>query len=172
VGGGIRDADQVAALLRAGADKVALNTGAVERPKLVEEVASRFGVQCVVASIDILRDEGKLRVATHSGSRPTERDPVEMALELEGSGAGEILLTSIDRDGTMTGYDLDLVAHVARAVTIPVIASGGAGTYEDMAAAIGAGASAVAAASIFHFTEQTPLEAKQFLHDRGIPTRL
>ena len=168
VGGGIQSAAQVERVLKVGADKVAVNTAAVDDRSLVSAIAETFGSQCVVVSIDVERG----KVVVESGARPTGLDPVEHARSVEASGAGELLLTSVDRDGTMTGYDLDLIEHVARAVTIPVIASGGAGTYEDMAAAIGAGASAVAAASIFHFTEQTPLEAKRFLHERGVPTRL
>jgi imidazole glycerol-phosphate synthase subunit HisF len=168
VGGGIRSAAQVERVLKVGADKVAVNTAAVDDVHLVSAIAETFGSQCVVVSIDVAGG----KVVVESGTRQTGLDPVDHARTVEAAGAGELLLTSVDRDGTMTGYDLDLIAHVARAVTIPVIASGGAGTYEDMAAAIGAGASAVAAASIFHFTEQTPLEAKRFLHERGIPTRL
>lgn len=168
VGGGIRSVAQVERMLMVGADKVAVNTAAVDHPALVPAIAETFGSQCVVVSIDVAGGE----VVVESGTRPTGLDPVLHARGVEAAGAGEILLTSVDRDGTMTGYDLELIAHVAGAVTVPVIASGGAGSYEDMAAAIGAGASAVAAASIFHFTEQTPLEAKRFLHARGIPTRL
>jgi cyclase len=168
VGGGIRSAAQVEHVLKVGADKVAVNTAAVDDLLLVSAIAETFGSQCVVVSIDV--QGGK--VVVESGTRPTGLDPVEHARRVEAAGAGELLLTSVDRDGTMTGYDLELIADVARAVTIPVIASGGAGTYDDMASAVGAGASAVAAASIFHFTEQTPLEAKRFLHERGIPTRL
>jgi len=168
VGGGIRTVEQVERLLKVGADKVAVNTAAVDDPSLVTGIAETFGSQCVVVSIDVARGE----VVVESGSRGTGLDPVEHARAVEEAGAGELLLTSVERDGTMTGYDLELIAAVTEAVTIPVIASGGAGSYEDLAAAIGAGASAVAAASIFHFTEQTPLEAKRFLHERGIPTRL
>lgn len=174
VGGGVRSAEDVRGLLKVGADKVAMNTGAVENPNLIREVSQRFGAQCVVVSIDARRvGEGRWEVWTRSGTRPTGLDPVAWARSAEGSGAGEILLTSIDRDGTMEGYDLPLVRAVADAVSIPVIASGGAGNYEHMARAIlEAGASAVAAASIFHFTQQTPLEAKRHLRARGVPVRL
>jgi cyclase len=134
----------------------------------VSAIAETFGSQCVVVSIDVGHDE----VVVESGARRMRLDPVDHARRVEDLGAGELLLTSIERDGTMTGYDLELISRITGAVTIPVIASGGAGTYEDMAAAIGAGASAVAAASLFHFTEQTPLEAKRFLHEQGIPVRL
>jgi cyclase len=168
VGGGIRTVEQVEQLLKIGADKIALNTATVDDPELVPRIAEVFGSQCVVASIDVAGG----RVVVESGTRPTGLDPVEHARRLEALGAGEILLTSVDRDGTLEGYDVELVRAVAAAVGVPVIASGGAGSYADMAAAVDAGASAVAAASMFHFTEQTPLEAKRHLHDLGVPTRL
>ncbi len=173
VGGGICEHDQIVALLRAGADKVALNSALFERPALVDDGARQFGSQCVVASVDVRRDAaGGLRCLSHSGTRDTGRDPVQWARELADRGAGEILLTSVDRDGTMTGYDLDLISRVAAAVAIPVIASGGAGTYQHMVDAVRqAGASAVAAASMFHFTEQTPAAAKAAMHAAGIPVR-
>lgn len=174
VGGGISTVDDVRRLLQVGADKVAINTAAVFAPEVVSEVARTFGSQCAVISIDARRHEdGRFEVFTNSGMRPTGLGPVEHAREVERLGAGEILLTSIDRDGTMDGYDIELVRRVVDAVSIPVIASGGAGSYADMAAALLDGrASAVAAASIFHFTQQTPLEAKHYLRDRGIPVRL
>jgi imidazole glycerol-phosphate synthase subunit HisF len=173
VGGGIRTVEHVRRLLEVGADKVAINTALVEEPNLIRRVAERFGAQCVVASIDARRHpDGACEVYTRSGSKPTGLDPIELAQEVEALGAGEILLTSIDRDGTMTGYDLRLTRSVSQAVSIPVIASGGAGTYEDMRAALAAGAAAVAAASIYHYTHQTPLEAKRFLGDYGVCVRL
>jgi imidazole glycerol-phosphate synthase subunit HisF len=173
VGGGIRTVEHVRRLLEVGADKVAINTALVEEPDLIRRVAERFGAQCVVASIDARRHpDGACEVYTRSGSKPTGLDPIELAREVEALGAGEILLTSIDRDGTMTGYDLPLTRSVSQAVSIPVIASGGAGTYEDMRAALAAGAAAVAAASIYHYTHQTPLEAKRFLGDHGVCVRL
>jgi cyclase len=174
VGGGIRSVDDVHGLLQVGADKVSINTAAVERPELIDEIARRFGAQCVVVSIDARRhDDGTHEVYTRCGTMATGKDPVTLAREVEVRGAGEILLTSIDRDGTMTGYDVELVRQVSAAVTIPVIASGGAGNYEHMAEVLQQGhASAVAAASIFHFTPQTPLEAKQYLRGRGIHVRL
>jgi imidazole glycerol-phosphate synthase subunit HisF len=172
VGGGIRDLEQIAGLLRAGADKISLNTAACERPELVTEAAARFGAQCVVASIDVRHHEGGYAVFSHCGTRAIRRDAVSWARELEDRGAGEILLTSIERDGTMQGYDLPLVELVAQAVGIPVIASGGAGTYQHLVQAVReAGASAVAAASMFHFTEQTPAGAKAAMHAAGIPVR-
>lgn len=174
VGGGVRTVDDVRQLLQVGADKVALNTSAFERPELISEVAGRFGSQCVVVSIDARRgSDSRHEVFVRSGSTPTGRDPVSMARDAAARGAGEILLTSIDRDGTMLGYDVELTRAVCDAVDIPVIASGGAGTYEHMAEVIReSGCSAVAAASMFHFSEQTPLEAKRYLHARGVPVRV
>jgi imidazole glycerol-phosphate synthase subunit HisF len=173
VGGGIRRLDEIASLLRSGADKISLNTVACETPEFVDESATRFGAQCVVASIDVRRDrDGEYSVFTHCGTRATGRKPVPWARELEARGAGEILLTSIERDGTMSGYDLRVTEMVAAAVGVPVIASGGCGSYQHMVDVIrDAGASAVAAASMFHFTEQTPAGAKQALHEAGIPVR-
>lgn len=174
VGGGVRSVEDVSELIRVGADKVVVNTAAVERPEILSDIAGRFGSQCLVVSIDTKRDtNNRSGVWTRSGTLETEWDPVELATRVEEMGAGEILLTSIDRDGTMEGYDLETLHRVCEAVSIPVIASGGAGSYEDMRAAILEGqASAVAAASMFHFTEQTPLEAKQYLNGFGIPVRL
>jgi len=174
VGGGVRALEDFEQLLKVGADKVAINTAAVEQMDLIAEAARTFGSQCVVVSIDARRvSQGKFRVFTHSGKILVDIGPVELARRSEQSGAGEILLTSIDRDGTMEGYDIDLIREVAGSVSVPVIASGGAGTYEDFVKAIEVGkASAVAAASIFHFTHQTPLGAKQFLASRGYEVRL
>lgn len=174
VGGGVCRLEHFERLLKVGADKVAVNTALVERPEVVGEAAETFGSQCVVAAIDARRWEaGSLEVVTRSGTLHTGRDPVELAVEMQSLGAGEILLTSIDRDGTMEGYDLDLTRAVVESVTIPVIAAGGAGTYEHLVQAVRtAGASAVAAASMFHFTEQTPLEAKRHLRGEGIAVRV
>jgi cyclase len=173
VGGGISHLDDIRDLLAVGADKVAVGTALVEDPGLIERAAARFGAQCVVAVIDARRDaDGRPTVWTRSGTQPTGLDPLALAQEAERLGAGELLLQSIDRDGTMTGYDIDLLRDVTRAASIPVIASGGAGTYAHMAEAVlDGGAAAVAAASIFHFTEQTPMEAKEHLRSRGIPVR-
>lgn len=173
VGGGITRLEQVQRLLRAGADKVSLNTAAYSHPALISDIARRHGSQCVVASVDV-RGTGarSWRCCSHAGTVDTGRDAIEWVRELEALGSGEILLTSIERDGAMQGYDLALVEAVARAVNIPVIASGGAGNYQHMVDAVKAGASAVAAASIFHFTEQTPAGAKQALAAAGIPVRL
>ena len=174
VGGGITRIEQVQRLLRAGADKVSVNTAIYSHPELVSEIAKRHGAQCVVASIDVRLDPTKndWHCFSHAGQRPTGRAVCEWARELEDRGAGEILITSIERDGTLQGYDLALIESVVGSVNIPVIASGGAGTYQHMVdAVLQAGASAVAAASIFHFTEQTPAGAKAAMHAAGIPVR-
>jgi cyclase len=174
VGGGVKTPGDVRLLLKVGADKVAINTAAVSNPDLIRCVAGEFGSQCVVISIDAKRvSENQWEVMTCSGTRHTGIDPVSWAQQVEALGAGEILLTSVDRDGTMTGYDIELIRRVNEVVSVPVIASGGARNYQDMAEALSEGkASAVAAASIFHFTEQTPLEAKRYLHERGFDVRL
>lgn len=172
VGGGITSVEQIVLLLHAGADKIAINTAAYSQPGLVTASAARCGVQCVVASIDARRNgDGTYDCYSHAGTVSTGRDPAAWARQVTALGAGEILLTSIERDGTMTGYDIELIERVADAVDVPVIASGGAGTYQHMVAAIGAGASAVAAASMFHFTEQTPAGAKAALAAAGIAVR-
>jgi cyclase len=173
VGGGVHTLADVRRLLQVGADKVVINTAAVDSPELVREVSDRFGAQCVVVSIDAKRiGSGRYEAFTRSGTHATGRDPVSIATEAEHMGAGEILITSIDRDGTMEGYDVPLVRQVADAVSVPVIASGGAGTYEHMAEVLTDGhASAVAASSIFQFTERTPLEAKHYLRERGFAVR-
>lgn len=173
VGGGVASVDDVRALLMVGADKVALNTAAVEDPGIVRCASDRFGAQCIVVSIDTrMGPGGEPTVWTRSATLDTGLDPVVHAKEMEAQGAGEILLTSADHDGVMEGYDLETLVRVAAAVSIPVIASGGAGSFEHMVDAVHAGASAVAAASMFHFTEQTPMEAKQHLAAAGIPTRI
>jgi cyclase len=173
VGGGITNIGQVHCLLHAGADKVSVNSAAYSNPQLITEITNRFGSQCVVASIDArCHNDGQHACYSHAGTQATGRIVEDWARELEDRGAGEILVTSIERDGTMLGYDLRLIERVAHAVNLPVIASGGAGNYEHMRQAIQeAGASAVAAASIFHFTEQTPAEAKKALAAAGIPVR-
>jgi cyclase len=174
VGGGVRTVEDVRRLLQVGADKVAVNTVAVENPAVIREMAQRFGSQCVVVSIDVRRHaDGTHEVHTHSGKVATGKDPVWLAQEMEALGAGEILLTSIECDGRMAGYDVELTRRVSEAVSVPVIASGGAGTYAHMAEVLREGrASAVAASSIFHFTEQTPLEAKRYLREQGFRVRL
>lgn len=173
IGGGISGIAHIQQLLRSGADKVSINTAAYQDPQLIDQCAKRFGSQCVVSSIDVRRVEsGGYRCFSHAGTVATEKVPTEWARELVDRGAGEILITSIELDGTMTGYDLKLVEAIASAVNVPVIASGGAGTYEHLRLAIqSAGASAVAAASMFHFTEQTPAEAKNYLAAAGVAVR-
>ncbi len=173
VGGGVKSVDQVQELLAAGADKVCLNTIFFELPELVGKIAKKFGSQCVVASVDVRNiSHRKWECFSHAGQIPTGRDVVDWVKELEDRGAGEILLTSIERDGTMEGYDIDLLATVSEAVKLPVIASGGAGSYQHFVdAVLEGGASAVAAASIFHFTEKTPAEAKAWMANAGIPVR-
>ena len=174
VGGGVRTVEDVRRLLRVGADKVVINTAAVETPELIRQVSQQFGTQCVVVSIDARRHPaGSYEVYIRSGTLATGLDPVALARQAEALGAGEIIVTSIERDGTMAGYDLELTRQVSEAVSIPVIASGGAGSYEHMAQALRDGkASAVAAASIFHFTQQTPLEAKRYLKEQGFNVRI
>ena len=172
VGGGIRTEEHVRRLLQVGADRVLVNTAAVERPELVRTTADIFGTQCIAVSIDARRVGNGYEAFTHAGTTATGLDPAELARRAEANGAGEILITSIDRDGTMTGDDLELVESVASAVSIPVIASGGAGTYQHMVDVLNAGASAVAAAAMFHYTECTPLEAKRCLGASGVPVRL
>lgn len=173
VGGGIRTIDEVKSLLRAGADKVSINSAAFKEPAIITQIAKKFGSQCVVASIDAKKGTDNMyECFSHSGTKATGKSADQWAKEMESRGAGEILITSIEKDGTMEGYDLDLIRLVTKAVNIPVIASGGAGNYNDMYQALDkGGASAVAAASIFHFTEQTPLEAKMHLAEKGIPIR-
>lgn len=173
VGGGIKNLDQIKKLLRVGADKISLNSIIYENPSLIDDAAKRFGSQCIVGSIDAQLVDGKYVCFSHSGTRMTKSEPVTLARELQNRGVGEILITSIDKDGTMEGYDIELVKKISETVNIPVIASGGAGNYEHMSSAIlEGGASAVAAASMFHFTEQTPIEAKAFLQSKGIPVRI
>lgn len=174
VGGGIREIEDMRRLLAVGADKVSINSAAVNNPNLISEAAEEFGSQCVVASIDVKKKEnGHYEIFTHSGNRATDLDPVTFAKEMEKRGAGEILLTSIDLDGMMEGYDVPITKQVAEAVNIPVIASGGAGNFAHLYEVINqTGVDAIAAASIFHFTEQTPLEAKRFLSEKGINVRI
>jgi cyclase len=168
IGGGIRSVDDARALLRAGADKVGINTAAVDRPQLISELAAEFGVQCVVVAIDA-KDR---QVFTHGGRTPTGLDAAAWAEECERLGAGEILLTSMDRDGTRSGFDLAMTRAVCDAVGIPVIASGGVGTLDHLAdGALAGGADAVLAASIFHFGQHTVREAKEHLTARGVPVR-
>ena len=173
VGGGVRTLDDIRALLLAGADKVSINTAAVSRPELVKEAAEKFGSQCIVAAIDAkMADSGRYEIFTHGGRKPTGIDAVEHAKKLTGYGAGEILLTSMDRDGVKSGYDLKLTRAVADAVSVPVIASGGVGNAQDLVDGVREGhASAVLAASIFHFGEVSVAQAKAALAAAHIPVR-
>lgn len=175
VGGGISKADEIGLLLRSGADKCSINTAAVNNPDLLKESAERFGAQCVVLAIDARRTPGKVgkwHVTVKAGSQPTDIDAVEWAIRAEKLGAGEILLTSMDADGTQAGYDIELTRAVAEAVNIPVIASGGAGTLESLTEVLDKGkADAVLAASIFHYGTYTIKETKEFLKQHGVPVR-
>ena len=175
VGGGVRGRDDARRLLRAGADKVAVNTAALERPELVTELAGEFGAQCVVVAVDARRRSDGApagwEVCTHGGRRPTGSDALAWAARAAELGAGEILLTSMDRDGTRDGYDLELTRRVAETVGVPVVASGGVGTLAHLADGAAAGADAVLAASIFHRREHTVAEAKAYLASRGVVVR-
>ncbi len=174
VGGGIRTLEDFRIMLNAGADKVSVNTSAIHNPQIVADAARAFGSQCVVVAIDAKSDgPGAWRVYTHGGRNPTGLDAVAWAAEVARLGAGEILLTSMDADGTHAGYDIGLTAAVSQAVTVPVIASGGAGELEHLAHVLDEGrADAVLAASIFHFGKFSIRQAKEYLHGRGIPVRL
>jgi len=171
VGGGIRSVDDAGAALRAGADKITVNTAAVRDPSLVSRLAESFGSQCVVAAVDVKRVEGRLTVVVNGGREATELEAVEWSRRLEELGAGEVLLTSMDRDGTGTGYDLPLIQAVSQAVTLPVIASGGAGNLAHLAEALEAGAHGVLAATIFHFHDSSLPRARAYLKERGYPVR-
>jgi imidazole glycerol-phosphate synthase subunit HisF len=183
VGGGVRAVSDVDALLRAGADKVGVNTAAIARPALIAEIAERFGRQVLVLSLDVRRAPSSnalaarpgtasgFEVTTHGGRRGTGLDAVEWAVRACDLGAGEILLNSMDRDGTKAGFDLDLIAAIRREVTVPVIASGGAGEVADFPPAVAAGADAVLAASVFHFGQITIAEVKESLREAGNPVR-
>jgi imidazole glycerol-phosphate synthase subunit HisF len=173
IGGGMRSVDDARRMLRAGADKIACNTAAVQRPGLLDEISNAVGAQSLVIAVDARRCETGWQVVTHGGRTPTGLDVVAWCVEAQRRGAGEVLLTSMDRDGTKEGFDLELLAAVTSAVTIPVIASGGAGTAEHLADAVDAGgASAVLAASILHFGEVRIADAKRAMAARGIPVRI
>jgi len=174
VGGGVRTLEDIRNLLLAGADKVSINTAAVNDKNLVKQSAEKFGSQCIVVAVDAKKvKENKWEIFTHGGRKSTGIDALKFVAKMESLGAGEILLTSMDRDGTERGYDLDLTKKVSRLVNIPVIASGGVGSLEHLHQGIKIGkASAVLAASIFHFGKYTILEAKQYLDSKGIPVRI
>ena len=174
VGGGVRQVEDVRRLLNAGADKVSMNTAAVNNPQLVADASAKVGAQCIVVAVDAKQTApGRWEVFTHGGRKSTGLDAIEWARKVEGLGAGEILLTSMDRDGTKAGFDLPLTRAVADAVGIPVIASGGVGTLQHLADGVTEGrADAVLAASIFHYGEYTVRQAKEFMRSRGIEVRL
>lgn len=173
IGGGIRSVEDAQAVLDAGADKVSVNSAALARPELIDELSANFGSQCVVVAIDAKREPERDRWQAYvaGGRRPTGLDAVDWAREAAQRGAGEILLTSMDRDGSTAGYDLELTSAVAAAVAVPVIASGGAGELEHLAQALAAGADAVLCASIFHYGQLTVREVKRYLADAGIAVR-
>lgn len=173
VGGGVRDADDARALLMAGADKVAVNSAAVSRPEVISDIAGRFGSQCMVASIDARRvDDGRWEIFTHGGRTATGIDAIEHAVRMADLGAGELLVTSMDRDGTRDGYDLALTRTIADAVAVPVVASGGVGTLDHLVEGVTEGhANAVLAASIFHFGQHSISEAHDALRNAGLPAR-
>ncbi|GGI53900.1 imidazole glycerol phosphate synthase subunit HisF [Oxalicibacterium solurbis] len=174
VGGGVRSVEDVRRLLNAGADKISINSSAISNPQLVADASNKYGSQCIVVAIDAKKAaDGRWEVFTHGGRKATGLDAVEWAKKMESLGAGEILLTSMDRDGTKSGFDLPLTRAVSDAIGIPVIASGGVGGLQDLADGIKQGhADAVLAASIFHYGEHTVPEAKRFMADQGIPMRL
>lgn len=173
VGGGVRTVDDIRNLLLAGADKVSINTAAVENPLLIGQAARLFGAQCIVVSIDFRRTGGEYEVFTHGGAKATGLRVIDHAKNMVNLGAGEILLTSIDLDGTMQGYDLEITRTVADAVDVPVIASGGAGSLQHLVDAVHEGhASAVAVGSLFHFTDQSPIKARAFMRVAGVDVRV
>ena len=173
VGGGVRNIEDINKLLNCGADKVSINTAAVQNPKLVIESSKKFGSQCIVVAIDAKKKGNKWEVYTHGGRNETGIDAIEFAKKMENNGAGELLVTSMDRDGTQIGYDIDLISNISSKVNIPLIASGGVGNLEHLADGIKLGkASAVLAASIFHYGKHSVLEAKQYLESKGIPVRI
>lgn len=172
VGGGIRTLEQIARLLRSGADKVSITSAAVEDPGFVRAAASRFGDQCIVVGLDYARSaDGRLRLHTHGGTRATNLDPVEFALRMQDSHAGEILLCSIDRDGTMSGYDLDMIHALSDRLDIPLIASSGCGTLAHCMEALQAGASAITISSMFLFSDHSPIKVRTYLATNGVPVR-
>jgi cyclase len=173
VGGGIKEIQDFSNLLKCGADKVSVNSAAIKNPGLISEAASKFGSQCVVVAIDAKKNEsGNYEIFTHGGKKPTGIDAIEWAKKVTNLGAGEILLTSMDKDGTKSGYDLELIKKITSQISIPVITSGGAGNLEHLAEGLKAGASAVLAASIFHFKEYSIKQVKDFLDEQKIAVRI
>ena len=172
VGGGVRSIEDINKLLNCGADKVSINTAAVQNSKVVEESSKKFGSQCIVVAIDAKKNGENWEIFTHGGRNPTGINAIHFANKMEESGAGELLVTSMDKDGTQSGYDIDLMKKISSNVNIPVIASGGVGTLDHLAEGISAGASAVLAASIFHYGTFSIQEAKQYLASKDIPVRI
>ena len=173
VGGGVRGVDDINKLLNCGADKISINTAAVQNPEMITESSKKFGSQCIVVAIDAKKNGNKWEVFTHGGRNNTNLDAIEFAKKMEDSGAGELLVTSMDRDGTQVGYDNDLMFKISSTVNIPVIASGGVGNLDHLVDGIKLGnASAVLAASIFHYGTHSINEAKQYLNSKGIPVRI
>ena len=173
VGGGVRSVDDINKLLNCGADKVSINTAAVENPKVIEESSKKFGSQCIVVAIDAKKKNDKWEIFTHGGRNNSGINALEFAKKMENSGAGELLVTSMDRDGTQVGYDNELMSNITALVNIPVIASGGVGNLDHLVDGIKLGnASAVLAASIFHYGKHSIKEAKEYLASKGIPVRI
>jgi len=173
VGGGVRSINDISKLLNSGADKVSINTAAVKNPEVVIESSKKFGSQCIVVAIDAKKKGDKWEIFTHGGRNNTGIDAIEFAKKMEDSGAGELLVTSMDRDGTQMGYDIDLMSKISSDVNIPLIASGGVGNLDHLVEGIKLGnANAVLAASIFHYGKYSVLEAKQYLDSKGIPVRI
>ena len=173
VGGGVRGTEDINKLLNCGADKVSINTAAVLNPEVIIESSKRFGSQCIVVALDAKKNDDKWEVFTHGGRNKTEIDAIEFAKKMEDSGAGELLVTSMDRDGTQVGYDIDLMSKISSNINIPVIASGGVGNLDHLVEGIKLGkASAVLAASIFHYGKHSVKEAKEYLDSKGIPVRI
>ena len=172
VGGGVRSVDDINKLLNCGADKVSINTAAVENSKVVVDSSKKFGSQCIVVAIDAKKNGNTWEIFTHGGRKETGINAIEFALQMEKSGAGELLVTSMDKDGTQSGYDIELMKTISESVNIPVIASGGVGTLDHLVDGIKSGASAVLAASIFHYGTYSVNEAKQYLASKDIPVRI
>ena len=172
VGGGVRSVDDINKLLNCGADKVSINTAAVQNPSVVKESSKKFGSQCIVVAIDAKKNGDGWEIFTHGGRKETGINAIEFALKMEKCGAGELLVTSMDKDGTQSGYDIELMKTISESVNIPVIASGGVGTLDHLVDGIKSGASAVLAASIFHYGTYSVNEAKQYLASKDIPVRI
>ena len=172
VGGGVRSIDDINKLLNCGADKVSINTAAVQNSKVVEDSSRKFGSQCIVVAIDAKRGKNGWEIFTHGGRKLTGINAIDFAVKMEKCGAGELLVTSMDKDGTQTGYDIDLMREISSIVNIPVIASGGVGSLDHLVNGIKAGASAVLAASIFHYGKYSIKQAKEYLNSKSIPVRI